>query len=116
MQEQTINNDLLQVLLEMRNGAVASDISAKFNEVVTAVTETGGKGELTITLNVEPSKVGLGGCVIEVEMKHKCKLKKPELEIGRSVFFVTKEGRLTRDDPAQEAMFGGGTQAEMRRQ
>ena len=46
-------NDLLQVLTDMRNGAVAIDISAKFDEMIKAVLETGGKGELTITLKAE---------------------------------------------------------------
>ncbi len=100
-----LQNDILQVLLDMRNGAVAADVSKKFDEVVAAVLETGGKGELTIKLFVEPSKMGMGGCVLEVEAKHECKLKKPELSIGRSVFFITKEGRLTREDPNQVAMF-----------
>ncbi len=97
--------DLLQVLLDMRNGQVASDVSQKFNEVLKAVIDTGGKGELTIKLFVKPSKMGMGGAVIEVETAHECKLKKPELEIGRSFFFVTATGDLTRDDPAQVAMF-----------
>lgn len=98
-------NDLLNVILEMRGGQVASDISSKFDEVLKAVIETGGKGELTIKLKIQPSKMAMGGAVVEVETEHETKMKKPELAIGRSVFFVTKEGRLTRDDPAQTAMF-----------
>ena len=43
--------------------------------------------------------------MLEVETEHECKLKKPELAVGKAVFFVTKDGTLTRDDPAQEAMF-----------
>ena|ERR1044071_8439856 len=98
-------SDLLSVLLDMRNGQVAADCNQKFNEVLSGVQETGGKGELTIKLFVRPAKMGMGGTVVEVEMSHECKVKKPELEIGRSVFFVTKDGKLTRDDPAQTAMF-----------
>ncbi len=97
--------DLLQILLDMRNGAVASDCNVKFNEVLKAVIETGGKGELTIKLMLRPGKLGMGGAVIEVETEHECKQKKPELAIGRSIFFVTPEGELTRDDPYQTAMF-----------
>ena len=103
MEEQ--KNDILAVLMDMKSGAVAADISAKFDDVVKAVLETAGKGELTIKLTVEPSKMGMGGCVIEVTAKHECKTKKPELAIGNSVFFVTRDGRLTREDPNQEAMF-----------
>jgi len=98
-------NDILQVLMDMRSGAVAADINEKFNEMVTAVLETSGKGELIITLKAEPSKFGMGGAVLEVQTEHQCKMKKPELAVGKSFFFVTKDGQLTRDDPAQEAMF-----------
>lgn len=97
--------DLLAVMMDMRSGAVAADCNSKFNEVLKAVLDTGGKGELTIKLTVKPSKMGMGGAVIEVETAHECKLKKPEFDVGRSFFFVTKDGQLTRDDPAQVAMF-----------
>lgn len=98
-------NDVLQVILDMRGGAVAADINAKFNEMAQAVLETGGKGQLVITLNLEPSKLGMGGAVLEVQATHDCKMKKPELKVGTAFFFVTKDGQLTRDDPAQSAMF-----------
>jgi len=100
-----MRNDLLAILLDMRNGAVAVDCSKKFNEVLQGVLETGGKGKLTIELHIAPSKMGMGGAVVEVETHHECKTKIPELAIGKSVFFVNKEGVLTRDDPAQTAMF-----------
>ena len=54
--------DILQFLLDMRSGAVASDCNQKFNEVVKAVVDTGGKGELNIKLSIAPSKFGTGGC------------------------------------------------------
>lgn len=97
--------DFVNLLVEMRGGQVAIDLNKKFDEILQAVLETGGKGELTVKLTVKPSKMGMGGAVIEVEMEHDTKLKRPELKVGRSVFFVTKDGKLTRDDPAQTAMF-----------
>lgn len=97
--------DLLQVLLDMRNGAVAQDCNLKFNEVLRAVIDTGGKGKLTINLLVSPGKRGTGGAVLEVETSHECKMTKPELTIGRTTFFVTEDGQLTRDDPRQVDMF-----------
>lgn len=104
----TQQTDLLAVLLEMRSGKVATSLNEKFNEVLGAVLETGGKGELTVKLFIKPSKMGMGGAVVEVELDHDVKLKKPELEIGRSFFFVSREGVLTREDPEQTALFGGG--------
>ena len=71
--------DLLQVLLDMRSGAVAADCNEKFNEVLAAV--------------------------LEVQASHEIKTKKPELEIGKAFFFVAADGTLSRDNPAQSAMF-----------
>jgi len=97
--------DFMSIVLDMRNGAVAQDINTKFQDVLKAVLETAGKGELTVKFTIQPSKLGMGGAVIEVETEHDVKLKRPELKVGRSLFFVTKEGELTRNDPAQTAMF-----------
>jgi hypothetical protein len=104
--------DLIEALVSMRSGQVAADLNAKFNEVLQAVLDTGKKGKLTIDLFIAPSKFGMGAAVIEIEMSHETKLKVPELEIGRSFFFVNKDGSLTRDDPAQTAMFVDETKQE----
>jgi hypothetical protein len=40
------------------------DINQKFNEMIGAVLDTAGKGELIITLKAEPSKLGMGGAVL----------------------------------------------------
>lgn len=108
MAEQQIDvqpNDILAVLMDMRSGAVAADVNAKFNEMIRAVLDTGGKGELAIIIKAEPAKLGLGGAVLEIVTEHDCKMKKPELKVGKSMFFVTREGRLTREDPNQTQMF-----------
>lgn len=97
--------DFVNLIMEMRNGRVAQDLNNKFNEVLTGVLESGGKGELSVTFKLEPSRMGMGGVVLEVETEHKTKIKRPEVKIGSSVFFVGTDGNLTRDDPAQEAMF-----------
>jgi hypothetical protein len=107
--------DFVNLLVEMRNGQVATDINGKFNEILAAVLDTGGKGELTIKIKMAPAKLGMGGAVLEVETEHECKLKKPELAVGKAVFFVTKEGTLTRDDPAQTAMFASAENEQQRR-
>lgn len=96
--------DFVSTLMEMRGGEVACDVNRKFHELLTSVLETGAKGELTLKFKIKPSKFAMGGAVLEVETEHDCKVKKPELSIGRSLFFVSKEGNLSRDDPAQIAL------------
>lgn len=100
--------DFISLVMDMRSGAVAADLNAKLQEVLRAVLETAGKGELTVKFTITPSKLGMGGAVIEVETEHDIKIKRPELKVGKAVFFVTNEGDLTREDPAQTAMFEEG--------
>lgn len=107
-----MENDLLGILLDMRSGQVAADCNAKFNDVLAAVLETGGKGELTIKLFIEPSKFAMGGCVVEVETFHETKMKKPELKVGKAVFFVSKDGRLTREPPDQAGLFAAAEEVK----
>ncbi len=97
--------DILRLLFDMRDGEVAQDISRHFDELKRAVLETRGKGKLTIELNLEPSKCAIGGAVLEIKTEHTCKVKKPELMVGAAHFFVTEEGDLTRENPAQDALF-----------
>lgn len=99
------NSDVLGLLLDMRNGQVVADVNNNFNEVVQSVLETGMKGELIIKLMVRPSKMAMGGTVVEVEMEHECKMKRPVLPVGKSTFFVLPDGRLSREHPDQLQMY-----------
>ena len=98
-------SDFVSTLMAMRGGEVALDCDRKFKDVLAAVLETGQAGEIVLKVKVKPSKFAMGGAVLEVETSHECKLKKPELSIGKSLFFVGQDGLLTRDDPAQLAMY-----------
>ncbi len=98
--------DFVSTLIEMRNGKVAEDISREFQEVYAAVLETGGKGKLTLTFDIRPSKADIvRGEVKEVELEHSVSIKKPKRRIGASVFYVKPDGGLSRTDPEQLAMF-----------
>lgn len=98
--------DFINTLVEMRGGAVASECNKKFSELIAAVLEVAGQkgGTFTLAIDVKPSKFGMGGVVLEVSLDADMKIKKPELPIGQSLFFVTQEGTLTKDDPKQTEM------------
>ena len=106
--------DFLSLLADMRSGAVVMDLNKKFNDVIAGVLDTGGKGEMVITLSIAPQKFGMGGVVLEVAAEHKVKTKVPELKIGSAVFFATDDGVLTREDPNQERMFALDAEKEKR--
>jgi hypothetical protein len=95
--------DITSVLIEMQRGQALSDINQKFNDLLKSVLDTGIKGELTIKLKIKPAKFAIGGAVLQIETEHEAKVKKPELSIGKSLFFVDAGGRLSRDHPDQIA-------------
>lgn len=97
--------DFIGVLAEMKNGEVLTDLNAKFNELLEAVFSTSSKGSMTIKVLVKPTRLAMGGTVVEVAAEHECIVKKPELALGASTFFVTKEGVLSRNHPGQDDMF-----------
>lgn len=101
----TMAADLIQTIIELRNGAVARQLSDKFNDLIAGVIEAGGKGEMTVKFSVRPQEKGPGGTVVTVEISHDIKVKKPEIGIGPSTFFIKEDGSLTREDPAQDSLF-----------
>lgn len=96
--------DLIHVLMEMRSGVVASELSKEFSELVDAVLATGKGGKFTVELEIAPSKVSMAEGILEVKLAHKTTMKKPKQDVGESHFFVTKQGALTRHDPSQMSL------------
>jgi hypothetical protein len=97
--------DFVGVLAELKNGRALNDCSRKLTELTEAVTEHRKKGKLILELVIEPSGVDDDRRVTETRVMWNCRIAKPEADTGSSTFFVTRDGRLTRNDPAQEEMF-----------
>ncbi len=96
--------DFVSMLMEVQEGDAARMVNAKLQELMEAIRNTAGKGTLTIKMSIEPSKLAMGGVVQMVSASVEAAIKKPELGVGESVFFLTEDG-LSRNDPRQEAMF-----------
>ncbi len=99
-----MQTDLIHVLMDMRSGAVASELSKEFNELIEAILTTGRGGSFTLSLDVAPSKVSMAEGILEMKLSHKSSMKKPKQDVGESHFFVTRQGGLTRHDPSQMSM------------
>lgn len=95
------------MLMEMRNGQVAADVSRKLNELIGAIADTGAGGTMTLKLKVKPSRLDIHEGVKEVEITHECTLVKPEKPVGKAIFFVANGCKLSRVDPDQMEMFEG---------
>lgn len=90
----------LDVLAELRRGKAKNDMTEKFHELITAVQDTGKKGELIIKLVVEPLK----NDKTQVDVTDVIAVKVPTRSLPSSRFFLTDDGNLTRDDPQQEQL------------
>ncbi|HLP07910.1 MAG TPA: hypothetical protein VK178_07070 [Opitutaceae bacterium] len=89
-------NNFVAVLTQLHRGSAVVDASEGLAEVVKAVRENGKKGKLTLTIAVVPlSKGDAVDLVCEVTTKT------PKPNKGSSLFFVSEDGTLVRNDPRQ---------------
>lgn len=88
-------------LLEISNGQSHHELSEALNELVQAVALIGKSGTLTYVLKVAPAGRNAEATVMITD---DIKLKAPEGDRPDSVFFVDKDGNLSRHNPAQIRM------------
>lgn len=84
-----------ETLKEIRFGELSEELNKEMSKVVLAVENTGKTGELTITLKLKPSGSGA------LEVIDIVKSKIPELAKDSSLFFISPEGNLVRNNPRQ---------------
>lgn len=97
--------DFISMLAEMGSGATLDHINSKFHELNEAVKGTLAKGKIIITVDIEPGKTEMGGNLVTVSASVDVKVKKPELALGESIFFIDEDCNLSRNDPRQEKLF-----------
>lgn len=88
--------NFLEFLQSFRRGALLQEADARMSELLDAVHDTGGKGEMTIKLPLKLNKAGQIECVPEV------KIAKPRRSLPTGLYFLTSDARLTRSDPNQD--------------
>lgn len=87
----------LELLKQHRRGDCLDELGQGIRELNAAVQLTGKGGTLTLTIGVKPN----GGVRGAVQVKDKIKVSAPKIEADASLFYVTPEGALQRDDPNQ---------------
>jgi len=95
--------DLMNTLMEAREGKLAVKLSRDFTKLVAGVVETNKKGEMLIKIMLAPNKTDDGS--VQMVVTAETKLKVPEFGIGPSVFFVDENNELMRTDPRQAELF-----------
>lgn len=90
----------IDTLREIEYGHLLEELAASQKEVIDAVMLTGKKGAITITLSYTPEGDGQITAVADL------KAKVPQLPRGKTLFFVTPERNLSRQDPRQRELEG----------
>lgn len=74
----------------------------KMDDLQAAVKKTGGKGAITIQIEVDASGVNDSGVVnqFSFDMK-KCEIKIPIMPLNKDLWFINPEGELQKRDPRQ---------------
>jgi len=85
----------MDLLREHRNGLTHDELSDALQELVAAVAEERKAGTLTLKITVKPQ--GDGAVMVMDEVK----VVPPKKTKGGSLFFVTPENNLQRQDPRQ---------------
>jgi len=90
-----------ETILQLNNGAAVAELSTALAKVLAAVRESGKAGSITFTVTVKPASKGVTN-VVMVESQIKTKL--PEPDRGMTVFYLTEDNRLVRNDPRQQQL------------
>lgn len=87
-------------LRDLRGGQCVDALTHGLADLVRACLDTGKPGEITLTIIVKPLKNS--GEAVQIIDKIGNKL--PTFERDASLFFVTSDGSLTRNNPRQERL------------
>lgn len=85
-------------LTAQRKGALNIELGDALADLVTAVSETGKGGVLTLVIKVSP------GRGTSLEVKDECKLKTPEHDREITLWWSDDDGNLLRFDPRQQQL------------
>ena len=88
----------IDTLRQVDGGFLLEEMAETQRELVQAIQHTNRRGTLTLTLTYTPE--GQGQLSIEAAVKAKA----PTLPRGRSLFFVTPDANLDRNDPRQQTL------------
>lgn len=88
-------------LVQTNKGRTERKASQEFQRLIAAVQETGKAGSFTLRVDIKP-QANTDGVVTVTEA---VSVKAPQLERPASIFFITDNSGLTRNDPNQRSIF-----------
>jgi len=100
--------DILGTLAVLNRGNLIIDAGRDMQDVVNGIVATNKPGELKITLKIKPSGWDKDTSKpIQVDIEPEISTKIPKHDQGKSIFFLTEENQLTRDELDRQPLFEG---------
>ncbi len=87
--------NFLELIQSFRRGELLRTADAELEKVIEAMADTGGDGQLQITIPLKFNKAG------QIEVTPKVTSKVPQKAMGTGIYFADDEGKLSRRDPNQ---------------
>lgn len=103
-QQTTVDDDPTDFaawLVQQAHGETNDVLSGALRDLVGACSSTGKKGTLTLTVQVDPVKDGPALVITD-----KVKVNLPDPDREPVVWYAGDKGRLVRNDPRQDVLFG----------
>ena len=88
--------NFMGLMQSFRRGTLLNEADSQLQELIQAVKDTGGKGELNVKFPFKMNEAGQLECTPVVSIK------RPRRVLGAGIFFATDEGDLSLRDPDQE--------------
>lgn len=88
---------LTDVLSQIRGGSALYEAGQALQECVQATRDTGKPSKLTFSVTIEPDKTDETVVTLQPDIT----VKLPKKPKAKGIFFMDKNGRLTREDPRQ---------------
>lgn len=86
------------VVRELNEGAVLTELTEKLGEVISAVQITGKQGELTLKLKIKPVSKGKDEVVFVAD---EVVTKVPQFDRPATIFYIDEKKNLVRENPRQ---------------
>lgn len=98
--------DIVGTLVVLNRGNFVIDAGREFQEVVDGIIATNKSGEINIKLKVTPSGWDRDTAKpIQVDVQPEITAKIPKPDQAKSIFFLTEENKLTRDEIDRAPLF-----------
>lgn len=91
--------DFVALLQASRRGEIVREADELLAEMVRAIHEHGGRGDLTLKISVKKNEAE------QLEVSPTLKMNKPRRALGDGIFYATDDGKLSGADPDQEDLF-----------